>query len=191
MGNGEVAAVIVPHVVAHNLDAHTGIPFMPHIAAHLAGALRKENFQIQVIDCFGLQPHEYELKGEFMLMGVSADWVVRHLRPDVSVIFIYCRTVEDLVSVEHLASAIHKARPNTPICFFENTQTVNSFSLKLLAENLLKNFGGTVALLGEPERRAAKVARCLIDRLDLSQISGVAFLEGDTLRVTPPPAFDN
>ena len=27
-------AVIVPPVVCHDLDPHTGIPFMPHIAGH-------------------------------------------------------------------------------------------------------------------------------------------------------------
>ena len=32
--------VIVPPVVCHNLDPHTGIPFMPHMAAHLAGSLK-------------------------------------------------------------------------------------------------------------------------------------------------------
>ena len=36
--------LIVPPVVCHNLDPHTGIPFMPHMAAHMAGALHKEKY---------------------------------------------------------------------------------------------------------------------------------------------------
>jgi radical SAM superfamily enzyme YgiQ (UPF0313 family) len=55
----------------------------------------------------------------------------------------------------------------------------------------LKNFGGSVALIGEPERRVGKVARGLIDHLDLSQVPGIAFLEGDTVRFTSPAPFDN
>ena len=31
-------SVIVPPVVVHNLDPHTGIPFLPHMAAYLASS---------------------------------------------------------------------------------------------------------------------------------------------------------
>ena len=31
--------VIVPPVVVHNLDPHTGIPFLPHMAAYLTASI--------------------------------------------------------------------------------------------------------------------------------------------------------
>ena len=48
----ENVSVIVPPVVCHNLDPHTGIPFMPHMATHMAGALHHAGYNVQVIDAF-------------------------------------------------------------------------------------------------------------------------------------------
>lgn len=42
-------SVVVPCVVAYNLDQHPGIPFMPHMATHLAGALDGFSCQVRVI----------------------------------------------------------------------------------------------------------------------------------------------
>ena len=49
--NAEVA-IIVPPVVVHHIDPHTGIPFMPHIAAYLAASLRDGGYCVQVIRLF-------------------------------------------------------------------------------------------------------------------------------------------
>ena len=85
-----------------------------------------------------------------MLLGVSDDWVCNNLLVETKVAFLYCRTVEDLISVEKLIKAIRKKRPDVKVCLFENIQTVNSFSLKEIAPSLLKQ-GAHLAVLGEPE----------------------------------------
>ena len=187
--NKGTVAVVVPRVVAHNLDAHTGIPFMPHIAAHLAGALDQLGYYVQVIDCFGLQPHNRKRIGEFMLMGVSEDWVVKNLLPETQVVYLYCRTVEDLISTERLASAIRKARPQIKICLFENTQSVNSFSLRHIAGDLFK-LGCNAAVLGEPERRADGVTQALMNGLSLESIPGLAYPLNGEIKFNPDAPFD-
>lgn len=187
--NKGTVAVVVPHVVAHNLDAHTGIPFMPHIAAHLAGALDQAGYYVQVIDCFGLQPHNRKRIGEFMLMGVSEDWVVKNLLPETQVVYLYCRTVEDLISTERLVSAIRKGRPEIIICLFENTQSVNSFSLRHIAGDLFK-LGSHAAILGEPERRADTVTQALMNGLSLENIPGLAYLLNGDVKFTQEASFD-
>ncbi|MCD4743764.1 MAG: hypothetical protein K8R67_14975, partial [Desulfobacteraceae bacterium] len=111
----EPVVIVVPPVVCHNLDPHTGIPFMPHMAAHLAGALVQAGREIQVIDCFGLQPNERQVIGEFMLMGVSEKWVANHLSEKAKVCYIYCRTIAEFIAVERLIEALKKNKPNLKI----------------------------------------------------------------------------
>ena len=45
--------IIVPPVITHNLDPHTGIPFLPHMAAYLASSINSNGYDVSVIDCFG------------------------------------------------------------------------------------------------------------------------------------------
>jgi len=189
--NSNIAvAVIVPAVVAHNLDPHTGIPFMPHMAAHMAGALDYFGYDVQVIDCFGLDPHQRRITGEFMIMGVGEDWVVQNLKKNVRIVYLYCRTVEDLISTERIALAIKKARPQVKVCLFENIQTVNSFSLKHIVEELFQKLDCDCALLSEPERRAETVTRALINGEPLESIPSLAFRKNGRLVITPDASFD-
>lgn len=182
-------AVVVPHVVVHNLDAHTGIPFMPHMAAHFAAALDKEGYYVQAIDCFGLQPHQRKRIGEFMLLGVDEDWVACNLLSQIRVVYVYCRTVEDLISTEAIVKAIKTFRPEVKICLFENIQSVNSFSLRHIVADFFE-LGCDAAILGEPELRARSVTEALINGTPLDDIQGVAFPKLDKTVITPAEPFN-
>lgn len=167
--------IIVPCVVVHHLDPHTGIPFMPHMAAHLGGMIHRLGHDLTVIDCFGLQPHNRRIIDSFMLLGVDEDWVVEQLRGSCDLVFLYCRTVEDLISTQRLARRIKESCPDIKLCFFENTQSVNSFSLKALARELLAD-AGDAAVFGEPETRAESIVRGLLADADLlPSIAGFAY----------------
>lgn len=168
--------LIVPHVVVHNLDPHTGIPFMPHMAAHFAGALKASGFGLEIFDCFGMDSHSTTKSGQFMFIGPPTEKVVRSISSDIKIVFLYCRTVEDLISTEHFIELICKIRPDVKIGVFENIQTVNSFSLKELAPDLLQK-GATVAILGEPELRARAIVDALITGSGFHSIRSVVFLE--------------
>ncbi len=180
--------VVVPPVVCHHLDPHTGIPFMPHMAAHFAGALHVAGFEVQVIDCFGLQPHKRTIVGEFMLMGEDEDFVASNINPETKVVYIYCRTMAEYVAICHLSVAIKRARPYLKICLFENIQSVTSFSLREIARNFCE-FGVDAFVFGEPENRAAVLTDALATEADLADIAGIGFArEGDVV-MTPDIAL--
>ncbi len=184
--------VLVPPVVCHNLDPHTGIPFMPHMAGHFAGALHEAGYDVQVIDCFGLQPNNRQRITEFMLMGADEKWVCEHLNPESKVAYIYCRTMAEFIAVERLVSAIHAARPDIKICLFENIQAVTSYSLRRVIQNFL-DIGADAGIMGEPERQAEALTEALIanDKKALAALGGVAFYdEKKNFISTPLPAFD-
>lgn len=173
--HSDKVCVIVPRIVVHHNDPHTGIPFMPHIAAHLAGALNVPGIEVKVIDCFGLQPHQREIEGEFMLLGVNEEFVIEEISADTDIAFIYCRTVEDLLSTEKISKKIRSAYPDMKIVFFENTQSVNSFSLKELAADYVAN-RGDLAIFGEPENRGVAVVNALLRHPEeLANIEGIAY----------------
>lgn len=179
-------AVIVPPVVCHNLDPHTGIPFMPHMAAHLVGALKHTGGRhVQVIDCFGLQPNYRQVIGEFMLMGVDEDWVVEHLIPDTVNCFIYCRTIAEFIAVERLVAKIKQTLPRMKISLFENVQAVTSYSLRHVAPEFLKK-GVDCIIMGEPEDRVVEVTERFEEGRSLAGIPGLAYREGGEVTVSDP-----
>lgn len=195
-------SVLVPPVVCHHLDPHTGIPFMPHMAAYLAATLRSRGFLPQVLDSFGISCHDVAVvKKEFMLMGLPIEKMVGRLAADCKVCFIYCRTVSELVAVELLMEELKSRRPDVSIVLFENIQAVTSFSIMEVAENLLRQ-GADAVISGEPEDRAEELVKRLVSGQCLSGIPGVAYLsEGafhqemvaalnDKLDELPFPAWD-
>ncbi|MBU6234372.1 MAG: B12-binding domain-containing radical SAM protein [Alphaproteobacteria bacterium] len=180
------ATLIVPPVVCHNLDPHTGIPFMPHMAAHLAGTLKHHGKRnVQVIDCFGLQPNNTQVVGEFLLMGVDEAWVSKHIHPQSAHCFIYCRTIAEFIAVERLIHRIRQDHPHIAITLFENVQAVTSYSLRHVAKEFIGK-GADCILMGEPEDRVIEVAAKLETKQPLDGILGVAYRRGDEVVVSAP-----
>jgi radical SAM superfamily enzyme YgiQ (UPF0313 family) len=170
--------LIVPPVVVHHLDPHTGIPFMPHIAAYVAAVLKQSGYGVQVLDCLGLQPHERQVIGEFMLLGLSEREAARNISPETRVCFIYCRTMSESMAVSRMITAIKSCRPAIKICLFENTQAVTSFSLRDLADDFLKD-GADVLIMGDPEGRTVHLADRLTEGSDIKDIHEISFLGSD------------
>lgn len=171
--------IIIPPVVCHNLDPHTGIPFMPHMAAYLASQLKQDGFSVQVLDSFGILSSEIvRVKDEFLLMGLSIEKLVSRVPSDTSVCFIYCRTVAELIAIELVISALKKHLPAIRILLFENIQAVTSFSIMEVAQELL-NKDVDVIISGEPEDRAKLIVEKLTfyDGEGLENIPGIAFLK--------------
>jgi anaerobic magnesium-protoporphyrin IX monomethyl ester cyclase len=177
-GAKETIAVIIPPVVVHHLDPHTGIPFMPHVAAYLAGALRHAGYSVQVLDCFGLNPHERQVVEEFMLLGVSEDEAALNISPEVKLCFIYCRTMSESIAVSRMIKAIKKHCSNIKICLFENAQAVTSFSLRDLASNFLYD-GCDFLIMGDPEKTAIRFLKGLSHNESLQEIPGIVFMRNE------------
>ena len=167
--------IIVPPVVAVHSDPHTGIPFMPHMAAYVAGALQIEGFQVQVLDCFGFQPNKRELVDEFMLLGLSIKETINLIAQESRICLLYCRTMSELLAVERLAQEISDKRPEIKICLFENIQAVTSLSLLNVAKQLLENRTIAAIALGEPEKRIGALVRNLGCEAALKKIPGLIF----------------
>lgn len=178
MKNSPNVLIVSPAIVSHNLDPHTGIPFLPHMAAHFAGAL--ESFcSVSVLDAFGIDSRVSARQGEFTFFGVDADKLLSLAPSQLDIVFIYCRTVEDLISSEMIAKAFRASNSKIKIAFFENIQTVNSFSLSKISRELLEGTGANMAILGEPEVRAEQIVNALMSNSKFSEISGICYFDSN------------
>lgn len=181
-----LACVVIPRIISHNLDPHTGIPFMPHMAAHLAASLRANGLDTQVIDSFGSDFRKIEILDNFMLQGINECEVIERISSDVEVIFVYCRTIEDLLSSERICRAIRKSMPSAKIVMFENIQTVNSFSLSEVIGQFHAEGIVDVGIFGEPEDRAVNVFYAIKSRSELLKIPGISLCSE---KFAEPPVF--
>jgi radical SAM superfamily enzyme YgiQ (UPF0313 family) len=167
--------VIVPPIVCHNLDPHTGIPFMPHMAAHLVGQLTHSKLnKVYVFDCFGLQPNNTRIIGEFMLLGADENWVLENISQNTGICFIYCRTIAEFIAIEKLIFAIRKKFPEIKIILFENIQSVTSYSLKGVSKHFLE-VGAYCLIFGEPEDRVLEICDRINNQKTLEGIPGIAY----------------
>ena len=163
---------------------------MPHMAAHFAGALHDAGYEVQIIDAFGLQPHHRTIRNEFMLLGMDEDWIVDKLSSETNVAYIYCRTMAEFISISKLARLIKSRRPEIKIALFENIQSVTSFSLLKIAEELFES-GCDLLILGEPELRARQITQALTCSGKLDNIRGVVWTESGEIVKTEPEEFNN
>lgn len=181
--------IIVPPVINHNLDPHTGIPFLPHMAGYLASSINKIGYEVNVIDSFGINSKEIKRYGSFLMIGLSPDKIIEKINLKSKICFIYCKVIEDLFGVEKVIEKIKEKYPEKKICLFENIQTTNSFSLKKII-NYLFNKGCDFAIFGEPENKIKN----FLDNLDsqdiLSKIPGIAFKIKDQIKVNDDEEYN-
>ena len=174
MINKKNVTIIVPPVVTHNLDPHTGIPFLPHMAGYLAAKINHLGHNLDVIDCFGIDSKKITKHGEFTILGINEEDTVKKIKDDTEICFIYCKIIEDLFAVELLLDKIRSTKNNIKICLFENIQTTNSFSLKKISDYLFGK-GCDYILLGEPEHKIENLLNSLDDPNKLKNIQGFAY----------------
>ncbi len=182
-------SVIVPPVVVHNLDPHTGIPFLPHMAAYLASSVKKNGYDLEVIDCFGENSHHRKIYGDFMTLGLDPHQTLLKISEDTKICFVYCKVIEDLFSVEKIVKTLKQERPDLKVCLFENIQTTNSFSLKKIV-NYLFETGCDLTIFGEPESRIKSIVEALLFNNKLEDISGIAFKKQNKIIINDDHNFD-
>ena len=187
--NKKKLALIVPPVVTHNLDPHTGIPFLPHMAAYLSAKILDLGYDLNVIDCFGINSKIFRKYDNFLLIGIDEKQVVNKIADDVELCFIYCKVIEDLYAVERLIEYIKKKRPKIKICLFENIQTTNSFSLRKIADYLFSK-GCDYILLGEPEHKISDFLNFYEDDDKIKDVPGVAYKLEKNIFINDNEAFN-
>ena len=151
--------IIIPPVTSHNLDAHSGFPFIPHMAGYLAGEIKKFDNNLQILDSFSEDPTNINCINDLMFQGLSINEIDNRINKKSKNIFIYARTVIDYEIIVSLIRHFSKKKKYN-IVVFENSQCVDALVLKPIYKNFL-DAGANVIIFGEPENRVKKILEYL------------------------------
>ena len=163
--------VLIPPVTSHNLDPHSGFPFIPHMAGYISSAIKNFDDDLQILDAFSEGYKNINIIDDFMLIGLSVDEILKNISLKTKNIFIYARTVIDYEIIISITRELKKTG-RYKIIIFENTQCVDALVLKPIAKDLLKE-GSDVVLFGEPENRIKNVLDFLDGKVDT--LDGAAY----------------
>lgn len=80
--------ILIPPVTSHNLDPHSGFPFIPHMAGYLAGELKKFDPNLQILDSFSESPTNINFLEDLMFQGLSISSIEKKISTNTKNIFI-------------------------------------------------------------------------------------------------------
>lgn len=147
--------ILIPPVTCHNLDPHSGFPFIPHMAGYLSSAIKSYDSNLQILDAFSEGYEQINIFGDFMIIGLSVKEILNKVNKKTKNIFIYARTVIDYEILTLIIKELKKTK-KYKIIIFENTQCVDALVLKPIAKDLL-GIGSDMILFGEPENRIQEI----------------------------------
>lgn len=145
------ATVIIPPVTSHNLDPHSGFPFLPHMAAYLVSALKNKNINTTIHDMFSNNPKQVIKDKDFYFFGDELNKIKNYVNNQTDAVFIYARTVTDYEILQRICKFIKK-RFNSKIILFENNQCVEGLSLKYIYNEFLSK-NTDLIIFGDSENK--------------------------------------
>lgn len=172
--------IICPNIVTQKGDFFgSGIPYMPFTAAYTAAILKKNGYDIHVIDAFGEAPTKVTEQKGYFIQGLTPDEVADKINTDSKHIFISAERLISHNAVLSILDAIQKKAAQytklISVCILENTQAVSAYALKEIYQEFFAH-GAKAVITGEPEERIleylAKVPR-KVDGIILKEQKGI------------------
>ena len=186
-------------VVQRNDPFTTGIVYMPISLAYVAASLRKNGFEVKVIDAYGENPQRASFYGRFTVFGLDEQDILKRIPHDAVAIFVYANQLTNHISTIAIIQAVKKFCPHIPLIVLENTQAVTAYALRFVAQEFYRA-GADYILTGEGEERGLEVVCSLIGQgaTPLSMMEGLGSPEFynpprkkiDHLDELPFPAWD-
>jgi len=137
----------------------SGVPYMPVVLAYVAGNLKKEGVEFELIDAFGEAPEKIRKEGDFWVHGLKEKEIVEKLKTEkFDIIVIFGQSIMSFDTLCKIIKTIKHDIPDIPIIVIENTQAVTAFSLKAAAKELF-DAGATFLLAGETDRTLIKFSQ--------------------------------
>ena len=175
-------------VVLKNDPLTTGIPFMPISLAYLAGSLRNQGYDLQIIDSFGADPFLIRTQGKFYYQGLRSNEILKRIDSESDAIILYAGILTSHSSVIEIIKSVKSTFSDIPTLVVENTQAVTAYSLK----SALKEFfdaGADYVLTGECELRANILLKGISEKKANITIDGIAFWNGKEVEYTDPEGY--
>ena len=162
-----------PHLITEVGDPHTGIPIMPIMMAYAYSSAKKNNIEVQAVDCIGEDPNYMRLgKNGFSAQGLHEDIVINKPIKEPKLIAVYSRTIASFISQQILIRKLKEKFKNSKIVVIENTQAVTSYSISSTKDLLFKE-GADFVLQGDPDSEISNVYRAVENEYNWREIPGL------------------
>jgi anaerobic magnesium-protoporphyrin IX monomethyl ester cyclase len=175
-----VITLINPNLIAQENDLlTTGVVYMPITLAYLAAKLRKEKYEITVIDAYGENPKQVRRFEKFYIFGLFQKEILSRIPQKTTVAFVFAINLTNHNSTKEIIQAIKKHRPEIKVVVLENTQAVTAYALKDVA-NEFYSYGADYILTGEAEFRSLQIIKMISENKnpsDLKTIDGLGTKE--------------
>ena len=147
---------INPNTIFQKSDPFTtGIVYMPIGLAYAVAIAKENNVPFQLIDAFGEDPNSSTIEGNFILLGLASEEVVKRISDDVNIVIIYANQLTNTISILAIIQQIKLHQKKVKICIMENTQAVTAYNLQEVANEFFKN-GVDALIIGEVENSLVK-----------------------------------
>lgn len=177
-------ALINPNIVSQKHDFYgTGIPYMPITLAYLAAYLSKKKHDISIIDAFGLNPLQKQVKGDYIIQGLRISEILDQIPDDTDAIFIYASQVVQHNRIIEIIMALKKRFNDKKIIMIENPQSVVSYSLKRAHKEFFDSDVDFI-IVGEPELTASELIDAIAKKKeDYSDIKGIIYAKDGKINI--------
>ncbi|MBI5056681.1 MAG: B12-binding domain-containing radical SAM protein [Nitrospirae bacterium] len=160
---------------------------MPIGLAYLAGYLRSQNHDIQVIDAFGDAPDQVRSSGKYYIQGLTPDQVTEKIPSDIQVVGFYAHlTVTHNILLE-IIDSIKKRFPHCATIVLENINKVNSYSLRQVYKDFFAH-GIDYVVLGYLEHRTQRLLESVRNGASVHDQDGV-ITKANCDKIVPPRDF--
>lgn len=183
--------LVRPPVVHRRGDFFGSIPGVPIGLAYLAAAVRKEGYDIAIVDGYGIDPHGmYGIKNEYMVRGLSPEAICGAIPSDTDVIglSIHCTTEQAITPL--LLQTLKRRFPSLPTI-------IGGYHPTFVPEEFVA-MGADYVVLGAGEQRLPALLDVLEGKRDEASLEGIASAAGvrprrsylENLDGYPLPAVD-
>ncbi|RJQ19457.1 MAG: radical SAM protein [Nitrospiraceae bacterium] len=166
-------ALINPNIVSQKVDlSGSGIPYMPIGLAYLAGYLREQGHDVNVIDAFGEAYDRVRSDGPYYIQGLTPEEIFNRIPSGIQVICFYAHLTVIHNSLLEIIRFIKKRLPECPAVVLENINKVNSYSLRQVYSDFFKA-GADYVVLGYLEKRTQRLLDAILKNGPADKHDGV------------------
>lgn len=167
-----LVTIIRPSLMIDSESVQTvrGVPSLG--VAYLAGALKKENYRVKIIDGFVIDPKREEsfYNGEFKIVGASVEKIINEIPKETLFVGISCLFSSEWLYHKELIKEIKAKRPDLKIVVGgEHITSDPQYVLETTPQI-------DIAVIGEGEETIIDICKYYEDKLDINEIDGIIYL---------------
>jgi anaerobic magnesium-protoporphyrin IX monomethyl ester cyclase len=168
--------LVRPPVIHRRGDFFGSIPGIPIGLAHLAAVVRAAGHRVQILDCYGADPHRlYPFRSDYLARGLTPEEACSAVPSGTEALGLSIHCATEQAVAEPMIGAFKTRYPELPLI-------VGGYHPTFVPEEFVR-MGADYVVLGAGERRLPTLLEVIEKRRSLDDLDGIAHPGGTTQRV--------